>query len=231
METGFYEDKHVTGHGFDAGSSIGSRPGAFLDSQAGDVSVSSVKVPRADILAGPTSLPAADICHVQLPCSPEALATLHVGQELLLTGRLFTMRDAGHRRCLEYLEKYGQLPFDLVGESLFYAGPTPSAAGRPFGAIGPTTAARMDFAAPQLYQAGIRVTLGKGRRSAAVAEACTQTGSVYLTTVGGAASFLAKQVTQAELIAWGDLGPEALYRLEVFEFLAFVAIDSQGRQL
>jgi len=168
---------------------------------------------------------------LDLPTSHDALAKLQVGQELRLFGRIYTMRDVGHQRCLEMLKRDGQLPFRLAGEALFYAGPTPAADDRPFGAIGPTTAARMDFAAPDLYRAGILLTLGKGCRSAAVAEAAAETGSVYLTTVGGAAALLAEKVLTAKLIAWDDLGPEALYCLEIADFPAFVAIDSRGRQL
>jgi fumarate hydratase class I/fumarate hydratase subunit beta len=141
------------------------------------------------------------------------------------------MRDAGHRRALDYLEEQGELPFGLAGQALFYAGPTPAAAGRPFGAIGPTTASRMDFATPQLLHAGITVMLGKGRRSPVVVEACAQTRSVYLATTGGAAAFLADFVIAAEPLAWADLGTEALRKLTLNGLPAFVAIDTQGTDL
>jgi fumarate hydratase class I/fumarate hydratase subunit beta len=141
------------------------------------------------------------------------------------------MRDAGHRRALAYLEEHGELPFGLAGQALFYAGPTPAAAGRPFGAIGPTTASRMDFATPQLLRAGITVMLGKGRRSSAVIEACVQTGAVYLATTGGAAAFLAAFVTASEPVAWDDLGTEALRKLALNGLPAFVAIDPLGSDL
>jgi tartrate/fumarate subfamily iron-sulfur-dependent hydro-lyase beta chain len=171
------------------------------------------------------------VIQINLPVDVEVLSELTIGQELRLFGSIYTMRDAGHQRCLELLQKTGELPFGLKGQALFYAGPTPAAAGRPFGAIGPTTASRMDGIAPLLYAAGIRLTLGKGRRSAAVQQACHQYQSVYLTTIGGAAALLAKKVLSAQLIAWPDLGPEALYRLEIEDFPGWLAIDCQGRQL
>ena len=141
------------------------------------------------------------------------------------------MRDAGHQRCLALLEETGELPFGLKGQALYYAGPTPARAGRPFGALGPTTAARMDAATPALLQAGITLTLGKGRRSQQVAQACASTGSVYLITVGGAAAYLGGFVSQGECIAWADLGPEALYRLTLTGMPAFVGIDSRGQTI
>jgi len=171
------------------------------------------------------------VIQLSLPVDAEVLSELSIGQELRLFGSIYTMRDAGHQRCLDLLKETGELPYGLQGQALFYAGPTPAAAGRPFGAIGPTTAARMDGIAPLLYAAGIRLTLGKGRRSAAVQQACRQNQSIYLTTIGGAAALLAKKVLSAQLIAWPDLGPEALYRLEIADFPAWLAIDCQGRQL
>jgi fumarate hydratase class I/fumarate hydratase subunit beta len=148
-----------------------------------------------------------------------------------LHGAIYTMRDAGHQRALELLKTHGELPFGLAGQALFYAGPTPARAGRPFGAIGPTTASRMDFATPQLLRAGITVMLGKGRRSPAVVEACAETGSVYLATTGGAAALLAGFVSSAEPVTWDDLGTEALCRLTLSGMPAFVAIDTHGTDL
>jgi fumarate hydratase class I/fumarate hydratase subunit beta len=156
---------------------------------------------------------------------------LSAGDAVALYGTIYTMRDAGHRRALDYLERHGELPFGLAGQALFYAGPTPPAAGRPFGAIGPTTASRMDFATPQLLRAGITLMLGKGRRSPAVALACAQTKSVYLATTGGAAALLAGFVASAEPVAWDDLGTEALRKLVLDGMPAFVAIDTQGIDL
>lgn len=166
-----------------------------------------------------------------LPCPREVLAGLAAGDEALLSGTVYTMRDAGHQRALECLQREGALPFGLDGQVLFYAGPTPAAAGRPLGAVGPTTASRMDFATPALMEAGIAGCIGKGKRSAEVVEACRATGSVYFAAIGGIAALLAQHVTASELVAWDDLGTEALRRLTVERLPVYVAIDAQGRDL
>ena len=114
-----------------------------------------------------------------LPLARADLADLQVGDEVLLSGPVYTMRDAGHERALQCLEDTGRLPFDLEGATLFYAGPTPAAAGRPLGSVGPTTASRMDFATPRLFEAGIVAAIGKGKRSPEVVKSCQETGSVY----------------------------------------------------
>lgn len=168
---------------------------------------------------------------VYLPLDKALVGELFVGDEVLLSGPVYTMRDAGHQRCLEYLHEHGELPFGLTGQTLFYAGPTPPAAGRPVGAVGPTTASRMDFATPELLAAGITGMIGKGTRSKEVVDACCKTGSIYFCAVGGAAALLAKCVVSAETIAWDDLGTEALRRFELKDFPAFVAIDIYGGDL
>lgn len=161
----------------------------------------------------------------------EQFAALRAGDEVLLSGAVYTMRDAGHERCLKYLEEHGCLPFNLEGQVLFYAGPTPAAAGRPLGSVGPTTASRMDFATPQLFRAGIAGAIGKGKRSAEVVEACKQTGSIYFAAVGGIAALLAERVVDSELVGWEELGTEALRRLTLEDFPVFVEIDSCGHDL
>jgi tartrate/fumarate subfamily iron-sulfur-dependent hydro-lyase beta chain len=168
---------------------------------------------------------------LQLPADREQLGQLKAGEPVLLSGIIYTMRDAGHRRVLEHLSAHGELPFGLEGQALFYAGPTPGTPTRPFGAIGPTTASRMDFATPQLLKAGINVMLGKGDRSSEVVATCQKTGSVYLVTTGGAAAYLAGFVTGAEMVAYEDLGTEALQKLTVEELPVFVAIDTTGKNL
>lgn len=168
---------------------------------------------------------------IKLPVSREELSTLSIGENVLLSGPVYTMRDAGHMRALEALRETGELPYDLAGQTLFYAGPTPAAAGRPIGAVGPTTASRMDFATPELFAAGIVAAIGKGARGAAVREACITHESVYFAAVGGAAALLAKCVVSVEPIAWPELGTEALARLEVVDFPVFVAIDTTGADL
>lgn len=166
-----------------------------------------------------------------LPAPREELAKLRVGDEVLLSGCVYTMRDAGHERALEALHATGELPCNLAGATLFYAGPTPPAAGRPLGSVGPTTASRMDFATPELMGAGITACIGKGKRSADVVEACAETGSVYFATVGGIAALLATHVEESELIAWEDLGTEALRKLTLRDFPCFVAVDAHGGDL
>lgn len=170
---------------------------------------------------------------IDLPLNRELVRELRVGEACLLTGPLYTLRDAGHIRLLEELDAAGsdELPYGLNGQAIFYAGPTPAAAGRPFGAIGPTTASRMDFAAPRLHDAGIAATLGKGVRSQEVKDACARNGAVYFVCVGGAAAYLAKCVTSTVTLAYDDLGTEALRRIEVVDFPVFVGVDSTGADI
>ncbi|MDO8963752.1 MAG: FumA C-terminus/TtdB family hydratase beta subunit [Coriobacteriia bacterium] len=166
-----------------------------------------------------------------LPASREELAGLIVGDEVALSGTVYTARDATHARIVEAFERDGVLPYGLTGATLFYAGPTPPRAGRPAGAIGPTTAKRMDAWTPRLLEEGIVATIGKGARSAEVVAACVATRSVYFAAVGGAAALLARHVTAAETVAWPELGTEALVRLTLDRMPVFVAIDAAGRDL
>ena len=166
-----------------------------------------------------------------LPLTRADLADLEVGDEVLLSGPVYTMRDAGHERALQCLEDTGRLPFDLEGATLFYAGPTPAAAGRPLGSVGPTTASRMDFATPRLFEAGIVAAIGKGKRSDAVKQAIIRNQAVYFAAVGGAGALLGLRVKKAETIAFEDLQSEAIRRLEVEDFPVFVCFDSQGNDL
>lgn len=168
---------------------------------------------------------------VSLPPAREALAALRAGDEVLLTGPVFTARDATHARLLAELDATGELPFGLAGQVLFYAGPTPSTPGRPAGSAGPTTAKRMDSATPRLLDAGIAATIGKGARSETVRAACIANGAVYFAAVGGAAALLGSHVRSARPVAWEDLGTEALVELELDAFPAFVAIDTLGSDL
>lgn len=168
---------------------------------------------------------------VELPASDEALSALRAGDEVRLFGDVFTARDAGHERLLEALERDGELPFGLSGQVLFYAGPTPATPGYPAGSVGPTTAKRMDWATPALLRAGIAGAIGKGARSPEVREAFAEAGAVYFAAVGGAAALLGRHVVAAKPVAWADLGTEALTRLTLEDFPAFVAIDTQGNDL
>lgn len=173
----------------------------------------------------------ADAIKLSLPLDRAQLVQLRAGDVCTLTGPLYTLRDAGHVRLLDELHAQGSLPYGLEGQTIFYAGPTPAAAGRPLGAVGPTTASRMDFAAPELHRAGIVATVGKGRRSAELKQACVSTGSVYFAAVGGAAAFLAKCVESSETLGYDDLGTEALRRIMVRDFPVFVGIDTQGNDV
>jgi len=168
---------------------------------------------------------------LKLPLSRDALASLRAGDEVVLSGPVFTARDATHARLLAALGDTGELPFGLVGQTLFYAGPTPPTAGRPAGAVGPTTAKRMDSVTPQLLAAGIVATIGKGARSPEVRDACAAYGAVYFAAVGGAAALLATRVMAVETIAWPELGTEALVRMTLDRFPVFVAIDTRGHDL
>ncbi len=166
--------------------------------------------------------------NLSLPLDREELKTLRAGDACLLSGEMFMLRDAGHIRLVAELEEQGSLPYGLEGATIFYAGPSPAAAGRPFGAVGPTTASRMDFAAPRLHRAGVVATIGKGVRSAEVIRACQETGSVYFVATGGAAALLAQCVIAGQVVAYEDLGTEALRRIEVRGLPVFVGIDIQG---
>lgn len=168
---------------------------------------------------------------IELPREIDALRALRAGTPVLLSGTVYTARDATHERLAAELERDGVLPYDLAGQTLFYAGPTPPAAGRPVGSVGPTTAKRMDAWTPALLAAGVVATIGKGARAEAVREACARTRSVYLAAVGGAAAYLAMHVLSVEEIAYPELGTEALVRMELQDLPLYVAIDAEGNDL
>jgi len=168
---------------------------------------------------------------VRLPGEAEVLRGLPAGTQVLLSGPVFTARDATHVRLTAEFERDGVLPHGLMGAVLFYAGPTPPATGRPVGSVGPTTAKRMDAWTPALLEAGIVATIGKGVRSEDVRRACERTGSVYLAAVGGAAALLGTHVLRAETVAYAELGTEALVCMELERFPVWVAIDAQGTDL
>lgn len=168
---------------------------------------------------------------ITLPASRAELAKLRAGDEVALSGPVYTARDATHARLLEELERDDELPYGLSGQILFYAGPTPPAAGRPVGAVGPTTAKRMDAFTPRLLAAGVAGAIGKGPRSDEVRRSMAEHGAVYFAAVGGSAALLARHVKATEPVAYGDLGTEALVRMTLDRFPAFVAIDATGGDL
>ena len=166
-----------------------------------------------------------------LPLEPQVISTLRAGDLVSLTGVLYTGRDAAHARFDALLNKGKPLPVSLAGQTIFYVGPCPPPPGRPIGACGPTTSSRMDKYAPRLLDLGLAAMLGKGPRSPAVHEAIIRNRAVYFAATGGAAQLLAQRVKSAEVCACPDLLSEAVYRLEVKNFPAVVAIDSLGNDL
>lgn len=165
----------------------------------------------------------------ELPPDRAALDALEAGDEVLLTGELLTMRDAALKRLEVLLAKGEKPPFDLAGAVVFHAGPSPPAAGRPAGAVGPTTSARMDRFMPMLFEHGAVATLGKGPRGEEARAAHERPGAVYFAAVGGVGALYGGLVEEIETIAWEDLGPEAVHRVVVRDLPATVAIDSRGR--
>ena len=161
----------------------------------------------------------------------ETIERLTAGTRVLISGVIYTARDAAHRRLVLALDKGEGLPFDLRGQTLYYMGPSPAKPGRVIGSAGPTTSSRMDIYTPRLISAGIKVMIGKGGRSPAVREAIKKHKAVYLAATGGAGALLSKSIKQAEIIAYEDLGTEAILRLTVEDFPAIVANDIHGDDL
>lgn len=166
-----------------------------------------------------------------LPLTREQALSLRAGDTVLLTGHLYTGRDAAHRRLVELLERGEPLPFPIEGETIYYVGPAPARPGAAVGPAGPTTSYRMDAYTPPLLERGLRVMIGKGKRSEAVIEGMKRHGAVYLGATGGAAALIARSIVKAEVICYEDLGAEAVHRFEVVGFPAVVLIDSQGNNL
>lgn len=165
------------------------------------------------------------------PLSLEKTRSLVAGDKVLITGTIYTARDAAHRRLIELIEKGGELPFELTGQIIYYVGPTPASPGRATGSAGPTTSSRVDRYTPQLLARGLRAVIGKGDRSPEVARALQAHGAVYLAAVGGAGALLAERIRVAEVVAWPELGTEAIHRFEVSDFPAIVVLDAQGGNL
>ena len=165
------------------------------------------------------------------PVSREDLAQLRVGDTVLLSGIVYTARDAAHKRMTEALDAGQELPFDLEGSAIYYVGPTPEKPGQVIGSAGPTTAGRMDAYSPRLLDLGNKIMIGKGKRDAAVKEAVVRNGAVYLAAIGGAGALMAQSVKSLEIIAWPDLGCEAVRRLQVENFPLTVILDPQGGDL
>lgn len=168
---------------------------------------------------------------LHVPVNKEDIRTLKAGDYVYLTGTVYTARDAAHKRMQEALDAGKELPFDLAGNAIYYMGPSPAREGRPIGSAGPTTASRMDKYTPQLLDLGLGAMIGKGKRSQAVLDAIVRNGSVYFAAVGGAGALLSKRILSSEVIAYKDLGTEAIRRLEVEDFPVVVVVDCQGNNL
>lgn len=169
--------------------------------------------------------------HITAPINKETAKELRAGDYVYLTGTIYTARDAAHKRMYEALEKGETLPLELKDNVIYYMGPSPAREGRPIGSAGPTTASRMDKYAPALLDLGLTGMIGKGKRSEAVREAIVRNGAVYFAAVGGAGALLAGSIKASEIIAYEDLGTEAIRKLEVVNFPVIVVMDSEGNNL
>lgn len=166
--------------------------------------------------------------HITLPIEPEQLRALHAGDIVSISGVIYTARDAAHKRMAEALERGEPLPFDVQGQGIYYLGPAPAKPGAVIGSAGPTSSYRMDRYTPMLLERGLKLMLGKGRRSPAVIESMVRNEAVYLAATGGAAALLAKSIVGCEIVAYEDLGTEAIRRLRLNGLMATVAIDCCG---
>ena len=169
--------------------------------------------------------------HLQPPLSDDDVSQLRIGDRVYLSGTIYTARDAAHKRMVQALDRGEEIPVPLQGAVIYYVGPTPAPPDRPIGSAGPTTSYRMDPFAPRLYSLGLKATMGKGRRSPEVKQALRDYGGVYLAATGGAGALLSQCITGARIIAYEDLGPEAVRELTVQDFPAVVANDAHGGEL
>ncbi len=168
---------------------------------------------------------------VTLPLTDETLAGLKAGDNILLTGTMYVGRDAAHKRMVEALEQGKPLPFDVKGQTIYFMGPSPARPGQPIGSAGPTTSGRMDSYSPRLIAEGLKGMIGKGMRSQEVKDAMKKYKAVYLAAIGGAGALISKTIKKSEVIAYEELGAEAVRRLEVEDFPATVVNDIYGGDL
>jgi fumarate hydratase subunit beta len=168
---------------------------------------------------------------ITVPLIDEVVENLRIGDSVLISGIIYTGRDSAHKRLINALDRGDPLPVDFNGQIIYYAGPAPAKPGRPIGSIGPTTSYRMDPYAPKLIIQGLKGMIGKGNRSEEVKDALRKYKAVYFGAIGGAAALMARSVKKAEIVAYEDLGPEAIRRLEVEDFPAIVVNDCHGGDL
>lgn len=169
--------------------------------------------------------------YIKAPITDEDAKSLRAGDYVYITGTIYTARDAAHLRMYEALDRNEKLPIEMARNIIYYMGPSPAREGRPIGSAGPTTASRMDKYAPRLLDLGLKGMIGKGKRSDAVKEAIVRNGAVYFAAVGGAGALLSKSIVASEVVAYDDLGTEAIRKLEVENFPVIVVIDSEGNNL
>ena len=169
--------------------------------------------------------------NIFLPLTEKTLAELKAGDNLLLSGVLYVARDAAHRRMIETLDRGEPLPYDIKGQTLYYMGPSPAPPGRVIGSAGPTTSTRMDSYTPRLLAAGLKGMIGKGVRSKEVKDVMKKHRAVYLAAIGGIGALISKSIIKSEIVAYPDLGPEAVLKLEVKDFPAIVINDIHGGDL
>ena len=168
---------------------------------------------------------------LKAPFTDDVVRSLKAGDMVYISGTIDTARDAAHKRLVEMLADGQPMPFDFDGQAVYYAGPCPAKPGQPIGSVGPTTGGRMDAYSPHLIQQGLRVMIGKGSRSEEVIDALKEHTGVYFAAIGGAAALMAKAVKEAEVIAFDELGTEAIRRLRVEELPVIVAIDHEGNDM
>jgi fumarate hydratase subunit beta len=171
------------------------------------------------------------IHHIHTPLTPEVISGLSMGDEVLLSGTIYTARDQAHSRLCALLDKGEVLPIDLTGTIIYFSGPTPTPPGRAVGSAGPTTSGRMDAFSPKLIRAGLKGMIGKGSRSQEVIEAMKTHGAIYFAATGGAGALIARSIKSSTCVAYQELGAEAIYKMEVEDFPLVVAIDSKGEDL
>jgi fumarate hydratase subunit beta len=173
----------------------------------------------------------AEVKKITTPLTDDVVEDLHIGDKLLVNGVIYTGRDAAHKRLVELIDEGAELPVDIRGQIIYFVGPTPAKPGRPIGSAGPTTSYRMDAYSPKLIALGLKGMIGKGMRSQEVKDAMVQHKAVYLGATGGAGALLAKTIKKSDVVAYEDLGPEAIRRLEVVDFPVTVINDVHGGDL
>lgn len=169
--------------------------------------------------------------HIQVPVTREDAITLKAGDYVYLTGTIYTARDAAHKRMQESLDKGEELPFTIKGNVIYYMGPSPARENRPIGSAGPTTSSRMDRYTPALLDLGLGAMIGKGKRSQNVIDAIVRNKAVYFAAIGGAGAILSKCILSSEIVAYEDLGTEAVRCLKIKDFPVVVVIDAEGNNL